>query len=69
MQIACKNNKDCGLSVAALVFAIVGLINLTRVLTQFPVVVNGALVPIGFNVLAIVFAWGLSVWLWSLKKA
>ena len=68
MQIACKNDKNCGLAAAAIVFALVGLVNLTRLLTQFPVVVNGTLIPVGFNLIGLIIAWSLSAWLWSLKK-
>ena len=62
------NSQAGGLRVAAVVFALVCLMQLVRLLTGFEVNVAGHEVPLWPNAIAFLIAGGLSVWLWALSN-
>lgn len=58
-----------GLRVAAIVFAVVALAQLTRLAMQWDVVVADYAIPLWPSAIALVVAGGLSVWMWQLASA
>jgi len=60
------NPQILGLRVAGTVFGVMGLVQLTRVITQFEVIIGGHLVPLWLSAAAFVVFSGLCVWLWKL---
>jgi len=51
------------LTVAGIVFGIVALVHLYRLFNHFPIMINGTDVPIAANVVGLVVAGGLSLWM------
>ena len=62
------NNKDTGLKVAGALFALVGLLHLLRIALGFELVIAGRLIPLWVNGAGLIFACGLSFWLFGLSK-
>ncbi len=50
------------ITITAIVFAIVGLVQLTRAIAEWPVVINGYSVPVLFSYPAAAVMLGLSGW-------
>lgn len=63
-----KNDAKTGLAVAAMLFALNGLIQLYRLCTHFSVAVGGYEIPLSVNVVGLVIVWFMAFWLWSLRK-
>jgi hypothetical protein len=63
------NSKNRGLRVASVVFALVGLAQLTRVVLHIEVIAGGNRVPFWPSVVAFVITGALSLWLWKLSNA
>jgi hypothetical protein len=63
------NSSQTGLRVAAAVFAVVAILQLTRLLAHFEITVNGHVVPFWPNAIVMVIAAGLSAWMWRLSTA
>ena len=61
-------NKKLGLTVAALIFAIVGLLHLLRIITHMAVSLNGNEIPFAASWIALIGASLLSYWMWSLRN-
>jgi hypothetical protein len=68
MNLGLKNDAKTGLAVAALLFALNGLIQLCRLFTHFSVSVGGHEIPLSVNVVGLVIVWFMAYWLWSLRK-
>jgi len=60
-------SQTLGLRVAAVLFGLVGLVQLARLVTQVEVTIAGRAVPLWPNVVALVIAGALSAWLWWLS--
>jgi hypothetical protein len=56
-----------GLRVAGTVFALVCLGHLLRIITQADVLIAARQIPIWVNVLGVLIAGGLSLWMWRLS--
>jgi hypothetical protein len=56
-----------GLRVAGTVFALVCLGHLLRIITQVEVLIAGREIPVWVNVIGVVVAGGLSLWMWRLS--
>jgi len=61
------NSKILGLRVAGTIFGIVALLHLLRVVTMIPIMIGTWLMPIWFNVLGLVGATLVCLWLWLLS--
>jgi len=57
-----------GLRVAGTVFALVCLGHLLRVITRADVLIAGRQIPVWVNVLGVLIAGGLSLWMWRLSS-
>ena len=57
-----------GLRVAGTVFALVCLGDLLRVITRADVLIAGRQIPVWVNVLGVLIAGGLSLWMWRLSS-
>lgn len=62
------NSQSTALRVAAAIFAVVALIQLTRLITQFEVTIGGHFIPYWANAVALVVAGTLSAWMWRLSS-
>jgi hypothetical protein len=56
-----------GLRVAGTVFALVCLGHLLRIITQVDVLIGGQQIPVWVNVVGVLIAGGLSLWMWRLS--
>ena len=56
-----------GLRVAGTVFALVCLGHLLRIITQADVIIAGCQIPIWVNVVGVLIAGSLSLWMWRLS--
>jgi len=56
-----------GLRVAGTVFALVSLGHLLRIITQADVLIAGRQIPLWVNVVGVLIAGGLSLWMWRLS--
>jgi len=56
-----------GLRVAGTVFALVCLSHLLRIITQADVLIAGRQIPVWVNVVGVLIAGGLSLWMWRLS--
>ena len=63
------NSQIVGLRVAAVIFGLVCLGQLTRLVTGVEVLVAGYAVPLWPNAVAAIVAGGLSFWMWKLASA
>jgi len=52
------------LRTAAVIFALICLLQLVRLITGFDVVVAGHVIPLWPNAIAFIVAGGLSIWMW-----
>lgn len=59
-------SKDFGLAFAAVIFAIVGLVQLLRIILQWDVTLNGYYVPFAVNWTAFALTWLCAAWFVSL---
>jgi len=57
-----------GLRVAGTVFALVCLGHLLRIITRADVLIAGRQIPVWVNVLGVLIAGGLSLWMWRLSS-
>jgi hypothetical protein len=57
-----------GLRVAATIFAVVSLAQITRIATHLEVSIAGRTIPIWPSVIAAVVTGSVSIWLWILSK-
>jgi hypothetical protein len=64
MSLALKKTRKLGITIAAIIFGIGGLLHLIRLFANFSVVIAGQEVPLYFSVLAVVAAWFMAYWLW-----
>jgi membrane protein implicated in regulation of membrane protease activity len=55
-------------TIAAVVFALIALLQLLRFILAWPVSVNGLVVPVWASAIAFVIAAGLSVMLWRERR-
>jgi hypothetical protein len=62
------NSQVLGLRVAAAIFAVVGLMQLVRLVTGVEVEVANHAVPLWPNAMALVVAAGLSYWMFKLSR-
>ena len=62
------NPQSTGLKVAGTVFALLGLIQLTRLIRGWELIINHREIPVGFSWLAVVVLGGLSIWLFRLSR-
>jgi len=56
-----------GLRVAGTIFALVCLAHLWRIITQADVLIAGWQMPVWLNVVGVLIAGGLSLWMWRLS--
>jgi len=56
-----------GLRVAGTAFALVCLGHLLRIITQVDVLIAGRQIPVWVNVIGVLVAGGLSLWMWGLS--
>jgi hypothetical protein len=56
-----------GLRVAGTVFALVCLGHLLRIMTRADVLIAGRQIPVWVNVVGVLIASGLSLWMWRLS--
>jgi len=63
------NPQSTGLKVAGTLFALLGLIQLTRLIRGWEVIINHREVPIWFSGIAVVVLFGLSIWLFRLARS
>jgi len=57
-----------GLRVAGIVFALVCVGHLLRIITQVDVLIAGQQMPVWVNVVGVLIAGGLSLWMWRLSS-
>ncbi len=57
-----------GLQVAGTVFALVCLGHLLRIVTRADVLIAGRQIPVWVNVVGVLIAGGLGLWMWRLSK-
>ena len=62
------NPQIQGLRVAGAIFALMCLIQLLRLVTRVEVFVDGHQLPLWLSALAVIFAGGLSLWMWKLSR-
>jgi hypothetical protein len=62
------NSQVLGLQVAGAIFALVGLMQLLRLLTGVEVLVASHAIPLWPNAVALVIAAGLSYWMFKLSR-
>ena len=62
------SRQTLGLRVAGTVFGIVAAGHLLRLVTRVDITIAGWEVPLGLNVLGLLIAGGLCVWLWRLSR-
>ena len=62
------NPQITGLKVASAVFALVGLLQLIRLLLGWEIIINHREIPLWFSGLAVVVLGGLSIWLFRLSR-
>ena len=62
------SRQTLGLRVAGTVFGIVAAAHVLRLATRAELVVAGWEVPLGVNVLGLLIAGGLCIWLWRLSR-
>ena len=62
------NSPSTGLRVAALIFAVVGLLHALRLVTQADLIIATAAVPMWLSGVAVVLSGLLSFWLWTLSR-
>lgn len=55
--------KNSALIVAGIIFGIIAVIHLCRLYFHFPIVIGNTPVPIGANVIGLIVAGALSVWM------
>ena len=55
-------------TIAAVVFALIALMQLLRFILAWPILVNGIVVPVWASAIAFVLAAGLSVMLWRERQ-
>src|SRR5271167_4644045 len=63
-----KNDARTGLAVAAMLFALNGLMQLYRLISHFSVSVGGYEIPLSVNIVGLAIVWLMAFWLWSLRK-
>lgn len=61
------NSTVLALRIAGTIFGIVSAVHLLRLITHFSLVIGDWSVPLWVNVLGVVIAGALSVWLWRLS--
>jgi hypothetical protein len=62
------NSEIVGLRTAAVVFGLVCLVQLSRLLMGFELVIGGHAVPLWANAIAFLVTACLSVWMWMLSS-
>ena len=60
--------QSTGLKVAGVLFALLGLLQLTRLIRGWEVVINHRAIPLWFSGIAVVVLFGLSLWLFRLSR-
>jgi hypothetical protein len=68
MNLGLKNDAKSGLAVAAVLFALNGMIQLFRLFTHFSVAIDGHEIPLSVNIVGLAVVWFMAFWLWSLRK-
>ena len=67
MYLQPANSQTIGLRVASVIFGLVALMQLFRLMSGFEVIVNGHMIPLWPNAIALLVAAGLSCWMWMLS--
>lgn len=62
------NSQMLGLRVAGTIFALMALVQLSRLVTRFEVRVAGNQVPLSVSVVALIILSALSLWMWRLAR-
>ena len=62
------NPQSTGLKVASAVFGLVGLLQLTRALLGWEIIINHREIPVWFSWVAVVVTGWLSIWLCRLSR-
>lgn len=63
------NSQASGLRVAAVIFALVCIAHILRVVTQVDIMIAGRELPMWINMVGVVIAGTLSLWMWRLAGA
>lgn len=63
------NSQASGLRVAAAIFALVCIAHILRVATQVDIMIAGRELPMWINMIGVVIAGALSLWMWRLAGA
>jgi hypothetical protein len=63
------NSQSVGLRVASVIFALVCAAHLLRVITRVDIMIAGRQLPVWLNIVGIVVAGALSLWMWRLSKS
>jgi len=69
MCFALSKNKSLGLTVSSIIFALVAIVHVVRLLTNFSVTVNGQEIPLLVNVIGLAVTGFMSYWLWTLRSS
>ena len=64
-----SKNKNLGLSIASIIFGLVAIVHASRLLWHFSIAFNGQELPLYFNIIGLLVAGYLSVWMWSLRSS
>ncbi len=62
------NDKNIGLTVAAVLFLAAAIVQIIRLVTHFSVVLNGTNVPLTVNVIGLIVYVALSFWFFKLRR-
>jgi hypothetical protein len=62
-------SQTLGLRVAGTIFALICLVHLLRVVTRADVLIAGHQMPLWINMVGILIAGALSLWMWSLSAS
>jgi hypothetical protein len=68
MCLAMTKNKKMGITIASVIFGVVGLLHLIRLIANVSVVVAGNEVPVYFSGVALVGAWFMAFWMWCSRE-
>ena len=63
------HSPTLGLRVASTIFALVCVAHLLRIITHTDVIIAGRELPMWINIIGVMLAGALSLWMWGLSKA
>jgi hypothetical protein len=64
----CKN-LNLGLTVSSIIFGIVAVLHASRLMMHFSVTFNGQEVPLLVNVIGLIVASFMCIWMWMLRSS